>query len=253
MSRWWLSRDDCAAPISGFPWQRVVWPHAIQKIFGLATGLPFCILLVGRCVDWYFCMVQCFWSWPTIRRHDLHRFAWHEWLWSQDSKDSDSWRLGLSKLLQTSQLHFRSLPNLKSLWLVSASVQYIIIATLLGEILYYICILIHHAHNQGDLPSTYHWMTKTLDIFWGQNLDRRLGWCGGHLRVMSKLGVAFPLQAMVVTNESPWLSMGQSWIVLAGHGWSPVPKSFLLQLENPAVWDLEGHRLEVWAPVTRGR
>ncbi len=213
-----------------------------RELFGLT--------LSGRYLDWRldchsafclweavwidtFCMVQCFWSWPTIRRHDLHRFAWHEWIWSQDSKDSkdsDSWRLGLSKLLQTSQLHFRSLPNLKSLWLVSASVQYIIIATLLGKILYYICILIHHTHNQGDLPSTYHWMTKTLiDIFWGQNLDRRLGWCGGHLRVMSKLGVAFPLQAMVVTNESPWLSMGQSWIVLAGHGWSPAPKSFLLQ------------------------
>lgn len=173
----------------------------------------------------------------------------------QDSNDWDSWRLALSnKLLQTSQLHFRSLPNLKSLWLVSASVQNIIITTLLGEILRKYIVIHHASPTINGLPPKHHWI---LVLFGGQNFDRRLGWCGGHLRVMSKLGVAFPLQAMIVTMShhdddpsGPSPTLPESWSV-AGPGWSPAPKSFLLQLENPAVWDLEPSSLEVWAPTGR--
>lgn len=162
----------------------------------------------------------------------------------QDSKGSDLWRLALSNKYCRHLLHVRSLPNLKSLWLVSASVQNIIITTLLGEILRKHIVIHHTSPTINGLPPKHHWI---LVLFGGQNFDGRLGWCGGHLRVMSKLGVAFPLQAMIVTmshhDDDPSCTsptLPESWSV-AGPGWSPAPKSFLLQLENPAVWDLERH------------
>lgn len=122
----------------------------------------------------------------------------------QDSKDSDSWRLALSNKYCRHLLHFRSLPNLKSLWLVRASVQYIIITTLLGEILRKHIVIHHTSPTINGLPPKHRPTIGLWRFFWRTKLWSTTGLMWRPFASYVQTWSGFPFPGHDCYYESAW-------------------------------------------------